>query len=113
MVRFLPIVAPLPRARSSGDGLLLKLSITLLLPFLFQQTAAISQKDGHSIKAEQIFWISVGFGCNTIELQFYGRQSLLQFHKPLGEGRHGLGKIFCGSSDPERHRFAGHAVQPN
>jgi hypothetical protein len=103
MVRFLSIVAPLPRECSGSHWLILSLVFS-------EQVAAIGQQGGNAIEAVQIFRIRIRFCSDPLELQFQGAKPLLELHQTLGESCHGLRQILRGSRNPERHRFAGHVV---
>ena len=102
MVRFLPIVALLPRVgrKRSGGQRVLRVA---LLPFgvqrrrpsggiaVLEQVAAISQQHGNLIQPTQLLGIGLCRQRHLIDLERHGLQALLQFHQPLGEGCHGLG----------------------
>ncbi len=83
---------------------------------LRQQAAAISQELVNRIEVGQLGGIHSGrgpqLGLEAGALQLQGPEPLLQVHQALGEGRHGLGQIFCGAADPERHGF-GHGWVAN
>lgn len=119
MVRFLPIVAPLPsvrRTRSGSQGVLRVAPIPLGAQRLrasggvtvLEQVAAISQQHGNLIQPTQLLGIGLCRQRHLIDLERHSLQPLLQFHQTLGEGCHGLGEVLRGAGDPEGHRFAGH-----
>ena len=75
--------------------------------------AAISQQHGNLIQSTQLLGIGLCRQRHLIDLERHGLQALLQFHQPLGEGCHGLGKVLRGAGDPEGHRFTDHGLACN